>query len=214
MTWFSYIYPQTIARFSSSYNRDIRVVEEFGRYKLLVSGSPQSGPYIEKLWKAAFKSFKIHTQPIQSILVFGIAGATVIHLIRDQFARARIVAVDIDSQMIAIGRKFFGINRIPKLTIVCKDAKTFVPQELRKKRHYDLIIVDLSFGRHIPSFVSTEAFLRELKKLMSHNGTIVINFLREREYKDVSSRLKERLLRIFSGVSEKPIFLNRFFCVR
>ncbi len=212
MRWLSYIYPQTIARFSSSFNKDIRVVEEHGRYKVLVSGSPQSGPYIEKLWENACSSFGIpkQTSP-QSILVLGIAGGTVIHLLRRWYPNTPITAVDIDQVMIDVGRNFFGLGILNKVLLINDEAQKFVAKSLKERRLYDFIIVDLSFGREIPAFVATRKFLSTLKKLCADQGAVVINFLREREYKGISNTLKNTLLNFFPTVREKPIFLNRFF---
>src|SRR3990167_925734 len=101
MDWRSYIYPQTIERFSTVYNHDIRVVEDHGKLKILVNGSPQSGPYIEKLWKNALRSFGFPKKIVpKSILVLGIAGGTVIHLLHQWYPEAKITAVDIDQTMI------------------------------------------------------------------------------------------------------------------
>lgn len=203
MTWLSYIYPQTIAKFSSTFNLDIRVVEDHGRYKILVNGSPQSGPYIEKLWKRALGAFEFPKiiSP-KSILVLGIAGGTVIHLLHQWYPSAKITAVDIDRTMIDIGKKYFGLSRIKNLTIIRADARKTI------KKKYDLIIVDLSFGRNIPLFVTTRTFLLKLKR---YSNVIVINFLREKEYKEISDNLKYALMEIFPTVQEKQIFLNRFF---
>lgn len=209
MSLLSYIYPQTIARFTSPYNKDIRVVEEHARYKILVNGSPQSGPYIENLWKRACQSFGIPQKHVpRSILVLGIAGGTVIHLLRHWYPKARITAIDIDKTMIDIGKKFFELDRINNLILKKADAKNFIHQT---KQKYDLVIVDLSFGRNIPTFVSMHRFLSAIKKLRTHQGVIIINFLREKEYREISDTLKNTLLQIFATVREKPIFLNRFF---
>ncbi len=215
MTWRSYIYPQTIARFASLYNKDIRVVEEHGRNKILVNGSPQSGPYIEKLWKQACRAFAIPKKfSPESILVMGIAGGTVIHLLSLWYPHAKITAVDIDQTMIDIGKRFFGLKQMKNLVMKQADAKVFVSQEGQKSHHYDLIIVDLSFGRIIPAFVIREDFLKDIKTLKGKNGLAVINFLRERQYREISKHLKQTLANLFERVAEKAIFFNRFFCVR
>src|SRR3990167_4267490 len=99
MTWFSYIFPQTILRTSSKYNSHIRINEERGKLKLLVNGSRESGEYIEKLWKEAFAAFGLGSglnapQGLPpSILVLGVAGGTVIHLLHHMYPIATITGV-------------------------------------------------------------------------------------------------------------------------
>ncbi|EKD87445.1 MAG: Spermine synthase [uncultured bacterium] len=208
MDWRSYIYPQTIERFSTVYNHDIRVVEDHGKLKILVNGSPQSGPYIEKLWKNALRSFGFPKKIVpKSILVLGIAGGTVIHLLHQWYPEAKITAVDIDQTMIDIGKKYFELGKIKNLILKKSDANTYV----QKKSAYDIIIVDLSFGREIPVFVTTRKFLSALKKIRMGEGIVVINFLREKEYKEISGNLKKILVGLFPIVRDKQLFLNRFF---
>ncbi|MEK7129445.1 MAG: methyltransferase domain-containing protein [Patescibacteria group bacterium] len=209
MSWFSYIFPQTIFRASSTYNRDIRINEERGKLKLLANGSRQSGAYIEQLWRRAFKAFGIiPNSPVRSILVLGVAGGTVIHLLRDRYLRSRIVGVDIDPVMIDIGKRYFGLDAIPSLRIVQGDAKQFVH---RTTDRFDLIIVDLFLGREIPAFVRSPIFLRRLRHILNSGGTVVINFLRELEYGMKSDKLMKILQKIFPTVSDFGMYHNRFF---
>lgn len=204
----SYIFPQTIARFSTKFNKDIRVNEEYGKPKLLVNGSRQSGAYIEKLWKEAFNSFGIRYIDAQRILVLGTGGGTVIQILRRIFPQAMIDAIDIDNVMLDIGKTYFGLSTVPRLTMYQDDAKHFVK---RTKKKYDLIVIDLFIGRNIPGFVGTEEFLIDLKELLKKESAIVINYLREEEYGVLSDNLWVRLEKLFSKVDEFPIERNRFF---
>lgn len=202
MTLASYIFPRTVARFSTKYNQDIRVVEESGKCKLLVNGSRQSGAYIEWLWKKALTAFRLGS--CRSILVLGVGGGTVIHLLHKRYPQAHITAVDIDSTMIEIGKRYFALGGIPNLTLVCADAKDFV----EKKTKFDLIVVDLFVGRHIPEFVRQKNFLTTLKE---RGSVVVINYLRELEYEEQSMNLKKALKAIFGNVRDFSIERNRFF---
>lgn len=210
--WYlSYIFPQRIADFSSPWNRHIRILMESGQYKLLVNGSRQSGAYIKKLWLHAFTTFGIPTRSVHTILVLGVGGGTVFHLLKDYFPRARVTAVDIDPMMFSIANQYFDLEETPRLTFIEADANTFIQ---RGKSHvYDLIIVDLFVGTHIPQFVLQEQFLDHIKRLLRPKGTIIINYLREREYAKRSDILLGKLQKMFQSVQEDPIYFNRFFAV-
>lgn len=221
MTWLSYFFPQTLVITSSKYNQLIRVNEEFGKPKLLVNGSRQSGGYIKGLWEAAFKVFEIEkrsdlstkgpTLSIMQILVLGVAGGTVIHLLNKIYPNAIITAVDIDKKMIDIGFKYFSLGTFKNLTVIEFDAKDYVRKTIKKNLKFDLIIVDLFSGREIPQFVESPVFLKALKKLLSDNGSIIINYLRELEYKEKSEKLANELKKMFRQVKDFEIKLNRFF---
>lgn len=207
----SYFFPTTVFRASTIYNRDIRVVEEWGVYKLLVDGSRQSGEYVKELWQKAFADFDIIPSPdIKTILVLGVAGGTVIHLLHAIYPDARITGVDIDAEMIKIGKKYFSLDHVENLTLVTEDAKNFIKNN---RKQWDMIVVDLFVGAAIPPFVGEEGFLSDVKNILSPNGKIVINYLYELEYKGLSELFMIKLQKLFSHVRDCQIYYNRFFYV-
>ncbi len=214
MRWLSYIYPQTIARFTSAYNKDIRVVEEHGRYKVLVNGSPQSGLYIKKLWIHAFARAPLpDTSGVKNILILGIGGGTVIHLVSKKYPSADIEAVDIDPTMVEIADTYFGLRKVPNLAVVVEDAKRFVAKSTSKKR-YDIIVVDIFVGSTVPDFVAKSPFLQRLAGMRRDEGIVILNYLREKEYLMRSDVLDKTLRTIFSDVRDTKWNNNRAFFVR
>lgn len=210
--WLTRFFPKTIARLSSPYNADIRVVEERGVLKVLVNGSRQSGEYIKMLWDTAFDAFDVgEHKAVSSILVLGVGGGTVIHLLSHLFPEANITAVDIDPTMIDVGRRYFKLDAIPHLTLVEADARAYVVSQAKRPPRYDLIVVDLFVGRDIPEFVSDISFLQDCKRLLSKRGSIVINYLRELSYGEKSNEVKSKLEQLFSTVQEIVLYRNRFF---
>lgn len=193
---------------SSSYNQEIRVFGGFWGPKLFVNGSWQSGPYIRKLWTSAFKKFRIdRLSNIQTILVLGIGGGTVIELLARQYPNATITAVDIDKTMIDIAKRYFRSDSIANLRVVCGDAKVFV----RSCSRYDLVIVDLFIGPKIPEFVSSLPFLKSLYAIITSDGHCCINYLRELEYREKSDELMLRLNALWGHVEDMNLYNNRFF---
>ncbi|MCJ7826296.1 hypothetical protein MUP56_01605 [Patescibacteria group bacterium] len=212
MTWKSYLFPQTILITTSAYNRHIRVNEEWGKMKLLVDGSSQSGAYIEKLWKKALKRFAVDTHlPLRNALVLGVGGGTVISLLHDLFPHVTQACVERDKVIIDIAKNYFSIGRIPHITLIEADAQKYIKQLVKEKKMYDCIVVDLFSGPHVPEFVRDERFLRSLQGILTENGCILINYLREREYKKKSDELDRSLQNVFGQVKDFPIAYNRFF---
>lgn len=212
MHWLSFIYPQTVLRTSSRFNPDIRVNEESGEYKLLVNGSRQSGKYIADLWQYAMMQFPFTLSlPITRILVLGVAGGTVIHMLHNIFPQAQITGVDIDPVMIEIGKKYFKLADVPKLKLIVADAQEYVR---KNNRQYDLVILDLFIGREIPGFASSEIFLQNVKRILKPDGRLFINFLREEEYEHKAKKLSSVLKKIFIDVRSVDRYNNRFFMVK
>ncbi|MEK7060734.1 MAG: methyltransferase domain-containing protein [Patescibacteria group bacterium] len=205
MHFITYIIPKTILKTGSFYNRDIRVVEEALTYKLLVNGATETGPYIRKLLLYAFKKFNISKEKnVNNILVLGVAGGAIIHMLHDMYPKAYITGVDIDAVMIEIGNKYFELSSIKKLKLVVEDAKDYVKN---CKTIYDCVVIDLFIGRDIPAFVSKIYFLRRVKKLLSSSGFVFINYLKELEY-------PKALEKEYNSVVHYDKDYNRFFLAK
>jgi len=214
MSWRSYVFPQIITITSSPYNHHIRVNEEWGKMKLIVNGSPQSGTYIEMLWQNAMNHFALESIPIQSVLILGLGGGTVLHMLEKRFPGIKETCVEIDKTIIDIAKKYFELSDIPHLMIVHEDAKVSVRRLAKQRKTFDCVIVDLSFGRNIPSFVGDQEFLKEIRKMILPNGCLLVNYLREKEYKEKSDFLQNTLKTIFPIVQDFEIANNRFFYAR
>ena len=213
MTWISYLVPQQIARFSSPYNRDIRVMEESGRLKLLVNGSRQSGKYVDEIWLQALEGLGIYKLTrVSRILVLGVAGGTIISMLSKCFLTSKIVGVDIDPEMIGIGKKYFGLDEISNLTIIEGDAKFFVHQAKTKHWHYKLVVVDVYKGNEIPAFVIQHTFLQNLKSILGPHASIVFNY--SPDDKEKVHVFERTLAHIYSSVLHKTIDRHDFFLAR
>jgi len=213
MPFFSYLFPCMLYRTATPYNIDIRIVRGFDGVKVLVAGSPQSGPYIRSLWQRAFQAFGINGNlPMRKILVLGLGGGTVIRMLLTLFPSSHIDVVEIDETMIHIARKYFGISESGNVSIIHQDAKNFVAKA--KIGTYDLVIVDIFSGRFIPEFVAEKSFGARLRIILKTHGVLLINYLREREYKTRSDEYAAVLRLIFLQVSEFSFANNRFFFCR
>lgn len=164
------------------------------------------------LWKKAFRAFDVASKiAVKDILVLGVGGGTVIHMLHERYPNAAIVGVDIDQTMLDIGKTYFELSTINHLRLVQIDAKVAVHDFVKKGQKFDMVIIDLFSGRHIPEFVSTRAFLKIVALLLSPTGIAYINYLRELEYREKSDQLYKTLNTLFNDVRDCPIVRNRFF---
>lgn len=210
MNWLSYIFPQIIVKTSSPYNRDIRVLMESGKHKLLANGARESGAYIERLWRTAFRSFRLTPSAgVKNILVFGIAGGTVIHMLARLYPAAAVTGVDIDAVMIDIGKSYFGLSGVHNLTCVCADAEVYA--KTYKGAAFDLVIIDVFIGPDIPDFVLNADFQKKVRRMLRKDGSLVINYLREPGYEEKALELSGMLNSIYSKVVSTDTYNNRFF---
>ncbi len=212
MNWLSFLFPQTIVHTSSNFNRDIRVVRANGKIKLLVNGIQQSGPMVDGFWNFAFTRLPMPLQKnITSILILGVGGGTVIRKLHQRYPKAKMTGVDIDGEIIRIGREQFGLSDIPNLMFVTSDARVYVRSD---PKTYDLIVVDLYIGRDIPEFESSALFVRELRKRINPKGSVIFNFLHDGMHGIRAERLRAHLSKSFVSVHQADLPYNRFFLAR
>ncbi len=126
---------------------------------------------------------------MSEILVLGVAGGSVIQTINGEAGfTGRITGVEIDPEVIALSKKFFGLDRIPNLELINDDAFEFV---LRTRQQYDLVIIDIFQDTTMPGFLFETYFVNRLGEITSQNGIVVFNtmtlkesdFLRNSEFK-------------------------------
>ena len=87
---------------------------------------------------------------MESILVLGVAGGSVIKTLVDEIKfKGKITGVEIDPAIIEVANTYFQLNQISNLSIVIDDAFEFV---LKTKETYDLIIIDIFQDTEMPNF--------------------------------------------------------------
>jgi len=212
MSLLSYIIPRTVLRLSTKYNRDIRVIEESGRYKLLVETAIQTGPFTRDLWKKALTFFRVSDHvSVRSILVLGVGGGDIIKFLYKLYPSARIVGVDIDPAIISICKTYFELDSIPTLRLVTQDAQKYIE---KANRHFDFIVVDLFHGRRVSSFVQSPRFMKSVYKRLSVHGVVLVNFMHDGEYEVYAKALANTLTKLYSSVSIQRREYNELFFVR
>ena len=203
--------PQKIEEAVSSINSRIKVVSFLGRPRLISGGMLQSGGILESIWKKGInKLAKGQFDKRANCLILGLGGGTLANLINQTFPKAKITAVEIDPVMIKLGRRYFGLDKIPDLEIICADAIEMVisnPRGLTKSSseveelvEYDLIFVDLYLGDQFPREAETTEFLENIKKLLKNKGWVVFNRLFYGEHKEKAEKFIHRLEKYFSKI--------------
>ena len=163
-------------------------------YKYVSTGYwTQSGGIIKDVWQPVFQKLKTIDLKLKSWLILGLATGTVARLIPQT---VKIIGVEIDPIMIAIGKKHFGLDQIPNLKFVIKDANDYL---FKTKDHFDYILVDLYLGDQIPKFVYSNKFLGQLDQL---GQLVILNHLFHSDsQKHAALELAEKLKKYFTSVT-------------
>lgn len=110
------------------------------------------------------------------IAVLGSAGGTIPHLLsvydKPMFPQMRIIGVEIDSAVIPLDYRFFGVQP-GDMTAVNEDARVYIRNT---QQHFDIVIVDAYRNQiYIPPNMSTVEFFREIKARLTHGGLVALN---------------------------------------
>mgnify|MGYP001044246185 CR=1 FL=1 len=207
------IFPRTVYKIKSKISGEVVVKEQFGKYTLHVQDLIQSGGIIKEIWGKAFQRVQGEFS-ILNCLVLGLGGGTVVQLIKACSPKAKIVSVEIDPEIIKIGKKFFGLGEIRNLEVVNADAIKWVADydESYHRSRFDLVLVDLYIGGKFPKEATTNEFLKRLKKLLSKNGKVIFNRLIS-PGEDLAG-FEEKLKKHFSFLEMIKTHTNLFFLAR
>lgn len=127
-----------------------------------------------------------------SVLVIGLGGGTLPMFLRKHFPRARIDAVEIDAEVVAVAKSHFGFREDANLRAHVADGRRFVENA---KQTYDLVIMDAFGVDSTPYALVTREFLVRVRSLLTPRGVLFGN-LWGRE----SNRLYDSMVRTYADV--------------
>jgi len=165
-------------KFDSDKNGTILVSRFFGSTDVMVGGCFQSGRYINRLFHKMLK-FIPSEHPVKEVLLLGLGGGSAIQEVKKRFHSAIITAVEYDPVMIEIAKTIYLKQKDQiSLQIIVGDAQEVVSQMNKK---FDLVIVDLFFGRIVPPMFSTDEFVQSLSNLLKKDGYLAMNFFLQKK---------------------------------
>lgn len=202
---------KVVKKVNSKFNGEIILYKDwFSGYYVKAGDLTQSGGIVQKIWSQTLK--KQNKKSYKSILILGLGAGSMLSEIYTIWRGAKVTGVDIDPEIVNLGRDYFGLN--PKNTkVTISDAGIFLRKQKIKKVKYDLIIVDLYQGSNYPSEFESLLFLSLIKNVLNTSGTVIVNRLLSKERKIKLNNFEEKLNKVFRFVSSyKPIANIMYIC--
>lgn len=184
-----------LEKYFSEINGEITVVEDiFGQKEIICGGVVQTGPLVKKLWQRGIQELKKRKIKPKNCLILGLGGGNLAKIVSQTWPEAKIKGVEIDPQILEIGKKYFELEKIKNLQVLLGDALN-TENYLSKTDLFDLILVDIYQGKEYPKLAEKKNFFLRLKKFLSKNGVAVFNrlslkgleFNLQQFYQDLSS---------------------------
>lgn len=170
----SYLFAQKIYQQNSSVNKQLDVVLSDGELLLNTPNANYSFGSLQRiLEKGLTRIGKPQIQQMQSVLVLGVAGGSVIQSLYKKYDfTGSVTGVEIDPTVITLARDYFELDTYKKVTIEIQDAQQFISESVNP---FDLIIIDVFIDTQMPSFLFESTFISNLKKTISPKGYMLFN---------------------------------------
>ncbi len=171
---FSYLLPITIFKQKSTISQTLEVTWTDGKLVLDSKNTNYSYGSLQRILRKGLKIIGFERiETMNSILVLGVAGGSVIRTLVDEINfKGEITGVDIDQAVIEIANAYFKLNEIPNLEIIIDDAAEFVQ---KTKNKYDLIIIDIFQDTKMPDFLFETHFIDRICFLLNPKGFVLFN---------------------------------------
>jgi spermidine synthase len=108
---------------------------------------------------------------IGTLLDVGLAGWTIAHVYQTHLPHVRVTGVEIDPDVVELGRKYFTLDE-PNLEISVCDGRFFLATTHRR---FDAIAVDVFRQPHVPFPFTTREFFGLVKERLSPGGAMLMN---------------------------------------
>lgn len=170
----SYIIPINLLKINSKLSQTLEVTLVNGKMVLDSKNTNYSYGSLQRILRHGLKKIGFtKIEPMQNILVLGVAGGSVIKTLVDEIkCKGQITGIELDEKAIELANEYFQLNEITNLKILHDDAFEFV---LRTIEQYDLIIVDVFQDTVMPSFLFETYFQDRLLTLINNQGYLLFN---------------------------------------
>jgi spermidine synthase len=177
--------------------RTLRFARNGARQSVVKVGDPAhlELPYAP----VAFTSLALCRGP-ERVLVVGHGAGTLPMFLRHYFPEATIDSVDIDPEVVFVAKEFFGFREDPRMGAIVADGRAFIEQT---REPYDVIFLDAFGGDSLPPELTTQEFLRAVRRAVRPSGVVVGNIWGRH-----SNRLYDSMVRTYQEVFDDLYILT------
>jgi spermidine synthase len=148
----------------------------------------------------------------RAMLHLGMGGGTLSRAYLHAYPGLRVHGVDIDPEMVRLGRRFLGLRDDPRLSISIEDGRAYLLREPAER--YDVIVWDLfQGGVFVPYYALTREFFESARARLTDRGVLALFIARPRtpggsgrdEYARLYQAVGNTLAAVFPSVAAYPV---------
>lgn len=124
----------------------------------------------------------------RNVALLGLGAGALARFILHHLPAARLDAVEVNPQVLAVAREFFGLPDSPRLRVFVQDAMDY----LVAARDLDLLLIDLFDAARLPAALHGSPFFESCRRALSAQGVAVLNLLSrdDKEFAAVLARFR------------------------
>ena len=151
---------------------DARIlVADWGGYSMYLPGQFRTHQYFDYLLLAPLLRPSPPREWLREALIVGLGAGTAAKQITQAYGPLPIDGVEIDPDVVALGRRHFAMNE-PNLRVHVTDGRAFLGTSAGR---YNWAIVDAYQGSDIPFHLVTAEFFRQIRDHLRPGGVLAIN---------------------------------------
>jgi spermidine synthase len=149
--------------------------------------------------RVALTSLALCDEP-RRMLVVGLGGGTLPMFLRKHYPTAEIDAVDIDPEVVYVAKRYFEFREDSRMRVHVGDGREFIE---RYRQPYDLIFLDAFSSDSVPAHLTTQEFLRAVRRALKPGGVVVGNV-----WSRASNPLYDSMIRTYQEVFDDLYILE------
>lgn len=172
----SYFMPVLISHAYDVYGSPLKIYLYKNQWQLAKGDALYSDGVRYLPFRLAFKEIGKYTlSKKDNILLLGTGLASGVQIFSKKYNReAHFTLVEIDRQILNWATALLTVMGIKNISAYCRDAHTFLNENEVK---FDLVLIDIFIGRHVPELFTSASFLKAVKTHLSPGGIWIMNYM-------------------------------------
>ena len=136
---------------------------------------------------------------MKGMAMIGSAAGTAAHQYSVVYPNVPVDSVEIDGDIVDIGRRYFALDGLKNNTNYVQDGRTFLQTEGRDKR-WTVVGIDAYHQPYIPFHLTTVEFFKEISDHLTDDGVAMINAGRTANDLRLADALANTMLKVYPNV--------------
>ncbi len=113
-----------------------------------------------------------YVSDLSDIVEIGFGGGRTDWYLHKYLPRTQVTSVELDPDVVALAKKYFGIREEPDFSVTVQDGRLFLTSGVRL---YDIILIDAYRGPFVPFHLLTKEFYEVVKSRLKPGGVVAQN---------------------------------------